>query len=464
MGAITRPKAVFCLVGICCLKKQHLINNAPCCEVLVLTLCFANRTFPEATMSDEIKCPHCGSDFDVEQALTGKLEARFKAQYEQKVAEQAEKFQSERQKLQTEQEAFAKKKERENELFKEALQRQIVKEKERIAAQTHENFEQRLKALQEENNLKKEENRQLRQQELDLLKRETQLKEQAEELELRIQKQLLEQQQEIETKARAKEREAMALKEKEYQKQLEDQKKLIDEMKRKSEQGSMQMQGEVQELALEELLQKAYPHDRIEEVPKGVRGADSIQTVINPQQQECGFIVYESKRTKHFANDWIEKLKQDQIQCKADIAVIVTEALPSDMERFGERNGVWICGFHEVASLSFVLREMLIKINSMRAAETNKGDKMELLYHYLTGNEFRQNINRIVENYMAMKDQLNAEKRAINRLWATREKQINVVETNLTALFGSIQGIAGSAIATPSLLELPGMEDEEGLF
>lgn len=412
-------------------------------------------------MSDQIKCPHCGSDFDVEQALSGKLESRFRAEYEQKVAEQAQKFHSEKIKLEREREDFELKKERENELFKEKLQKRVAMEKDRIHTQTQETFEQRLKALQEENNLKKEENRQLREQELDLMKRENQLKEQAEEMELRVQKQLLEQQQEIELKARAKERETMALKEKEYQKQLEDQKKLIDEMKRKAEQGSMQMQGEVQELALEELLKNTYPHDLIQEVPKGIRGADSIQTVVNANQQECGTIVYESKRTKHFTNEWIEKLKQDQIQCKADIAVIVTEALPLDMERFGEKNGVWICGFHEVKSLSFVLREMLIKTNSVRSAETNKGDKMELLYHYLTGTEFAQNIERIVENYIAMQDQLNSEKRAMGRIWATREKQIEVVSTNISTMFGSIKGIAGSAIATPAVLELPGSALDE---
>ena len=223
----------------------------------------------------------------------------------------------------------------------------------------------------------------------------------------------------------------------------------------------MQLQGEVQELALEDLLSKSYPFDKVQEVPKGVRGADCIQTVINALQQECGSIVYESKRTKNFANDWVEKLKQDQITCKADLAVIVTETMPSDMDRFGEKDGVWICGFHEVRSLSFVLREMLIKTQSVRISQENKGDKMELLYTYLTSNEFVQNIKRIVENYDGMIDQLNSEKKAMYKIWASREKQIWVVQENISALFGSIKGIAGKELETSSVLQLPDRQIEE---
>ena len=326
---------------------------------------------------------------------------------------------------------------------------------------TKENFEQQLKALQEENDKRKAENRQLKTAELDLLKRENDLKEKGEELQLNIQKELLEKQKEIEDKARAKERESHILTERKYQKQLDDQKKLIDDMKRKAEQGSMQMQGEVQELALEELLTATYPFDRIEEVGKGIRGADCLQRVINARQESCGTIVYESKRTKNFANDWIEKLKQDQVKCKADIAVLVTETLPSNMDRFGEKNGVWICGFHEVKSVSLVLREVLLQTQSVKSSDENKGEKMELLYTYLTSNEFVQNIKRISENYEGMINQLNSEKKAMYKIWASREKQIWVVQENISVLFGSIKGIAGNELKTSSVLELPDTEIED---
>ncbi|WP_066758305.1 DUF2130 domain-containing protein [Crocinitomix algicola] len=412
-------------------------------------------------MQDKIKCPNCGHQFDVEEALSGKIEEQYRKEFEEKVAANAQKFKLEKEKLALEREKFLKAKERENELFQEKLNEKIKEEAKKIEKSTLESYEEKLKSLAEENEKKKAENRLLREKEVALLKKENELKEKTEELTLNIEKQLLEKQQEIENKARAKERENFELEKVKLLKQIEDNKKLAEEMKRKAEQGSMQLQGEVQELALEELLRTTYPFDQITEVPKGVRGADSIQTVVNSRQEVCGSIVYESKRTKHFANDWIDKLKQDQIQCKADIAVIVTETFPSDMDRFGEKNGVWICGYHEVKSLSFVLREMLLKMHSVKSAEDNKGDKMELLYNYLTSNEFVQNINRIVENYDGMVQQLNSEKKAMHKIWKMREKQIWAVQENVSALFGSIKGIAGNALTTAASLELPDSEIED---
>ncbi|HNY50578.1 MAG TPA: DUF2130 domain-containing protein [Smithella sp.] len=412
-------------------------------------------------MTNKIKCPNCGHSFDVEEAISGRLEAHFKTEYEKKIAEQSEKFNQEKQKLEAEKKSVQEQKEKQDEIIKTELSRILIREKERIEKTALETYEEKLKALQEENEQRRTENKILREKEITLLKRENELKEKQEELTLQMEKQILERQKEIEDKARARERESFELEKVKLLKQIEDNKKLAEEMKRKAEQGSMQLQGEVQELALEELLSKAYPFDRIQEVPKGVRGADSIQTVINPAQQECGTIVYESKRTKNFSGDWIDKLKQDQITCKADIAVLVTETYPGDMERFGEKNGVWICGFHEVKSLSFVLREMLMKTHSIKLSQENKGDKMELLYNYLTSTEFVQNIKRIVENYDAMLTQLNAEKKAMTKIWATREKQIWVVQENISALFGSIKGIAGKELETSSVLQLPDTALEE---
>lgn len=432
------------------MRSKNVFNETP-----IKTI-----TAEQIQMQDNIQCPNCGHNFDVEEALSGKLEAHFKEEYEKKVAQQADKFNTQRLALEQAKEVFEKQKEKENELFSQRLKDGLEKESKKIEKQTLENFEQKLKALEEDNDKKKAENRKLKEQEIGLLKRENELKEKAEELTLNVEKQLLEKQQEIEHKARAKERESFELEKVKLLKQIEDNKKLAEEMKRKAEQGSMQLQGEVQELALEELLRSTYPFDEISEVPKGIRGADSIQKVVNKRQQVCGSIVYESKRTKNFANDWIDKLKQDQILCKADIAVIVTETYPSDMDRFGEKNGVWICGYHEVKSLSFVLREILIKTQSVKSSEENKGDKMELLYNYLTSNEFVTNINRIVENYDGMIQLLNKEKRSMNLLWKQREKQIDSVQVNLASLFGSIKGIAGNSLETSSFLELPDTEVE----
>lgn len=405
-------------------------------------------------MRDKIKCPNCGHGFDVEEALSGQLQAHFKAEFEKKIQDQAKIFQQEKDKLEKERIEFQTKKEKENEIFKTKLEQRIQQETEKIHNKTKSDFELEIKSLKQQFDEKNKEVRLLKQQEINLKKRELELEEKAKDQELLVQQQLLEKQKEIEEKARAKEREANALKEREFQKQLQDQKKLIEEMKRKAEQGSMQMQGEVQELALEELLKLTFPFDMISEVSKGIRGADVVQTVVNAQQIQCGTIVFESKRTKNFDQKWIEKLKQDQMRVKGDIAVLVTETLPIDWERFDYKDGVWICHFNEVKNLTKVLREVLIKAQTVAAVQVNKGDKMELLYNYLTSNDFTQKIKRIIETYDTMSTQLNSEKRAMNRIWATREKQIWLVQENLSALFGDIKGIAGNAIDSGNLLEL----------
>jgi hypothetical protein len=412
-------------------------------------------------MNDKIKCPQCGHEFDVKEALSGKLEAQYKAEYEKKIAEQSEKLKSEKENLKLQRQELLSQKEKQDDLVKAELAKALDAEKQKLEKESLEKYEAQIQSLTEENEKRKLENKALRKKEVELMRKEADIKEKQENLHLDAEKQLLERQTEIENRAREKERESFELEKVKLLKQIDDNKKLAEEMKRKAEQGSMQLQGEVQELALEDLLSQSYPFDKIEEVPKGVRGADSIQTVINQHQHDCGKIVYESKRTKIFTNGWIDKLKQDQLTCKADIAVLVTETMPADMSRFGEKDGVWICGFHEVKSLSFVLREMLIKIKSSKLSQENKGDKMELLYSYLTSNEFVQHIKRIVENYDAMFDQLNSEKKAMHKIWASREKQIWVVQENISALFGSIKGIAGKELESSEVLQLPDRQIEE---
>jgi hypothetical protein len=214
-------------------------------------------------------------------------------------------------------------------------------------------------------------------------------------------------------------------------------------MKRKAEQGSMQLQGEVQELALEELLRNSFPFDEISEVGKGVRGADCIQTVRNNFGQECGRIIYESKRTRDFSPDWIEKLKADMRSQGAAIAVIVTQAMPKDMNGFGERNGVWICSFTEVKALAYVLRDGIVRIFNATKSRENKGDKMHLLYDYLTSTEFGEQWKAIREGFLSMKQSIQKERDTMERLWKAREKQLEKVLLNAAHIQGSIEGIAG---------------------
>ena len=414
-------------------------------------------------MSDKIKCPNCGHNFDVEDALSGQLKAKFQEEYEKKIAEQAERFHKEREALQEKEKEFEEKKQRENELFQERLKKSIESEKEKIQKEQKEAVNAQIQALKEENEKRKEENRQLKTKEIEILKRENALKEQKEEMELTLQKQLLEERKKIEEAGREKEREANLLKEKEYQKQLEDQKKLIEEMKRKAEQGSMQLQGEVQELAIEEYLQEQFPFDTIDEVKKGITGADCIQYVNTREFTNCGAIYYESKRTKAFNDNWIVKLKKDMQSASAAIGVIVTETMPADMDRMGMRDGVWVCDFHEFKGLARALRESLVMLRKNSIVQENKGDKMSMLYDFLTSQEFRMQIETIVDGFTQMKMQLEAEKRAFQRQWKEREKQIDRVTENTVAMYGSIKGIAGKSVPKIDSLEFPELDEASEL-
>lgn len=242
------------------------------------------------------------------------------------------------------------------------------------------------------------------------------------------------------------------LKIKELEKQKEDQARLIEEMKRKSEQGSMQLQGEAQELLLEEILKQTFPFDKIEEVGKGVRGADCIQIVRNATGTEMGKIIYESKRTKDFAQDWIEKLKADMRSLGADVAIIVTQAFPKDMERFGEKDGVYICSFSEVRSVALLLRNAVLKIADAKKSQENKGDKMVMLYDYLIGAEFGEQWKAIREGFLSMKLSIQKERDAMEKLWKAREKQLEKVLLNAAHIQGSVEGIAGSDAVNLNLL------------
>jgi hypothetical protein len=241
----------------------------------------------------------------------------------------------------------------------------------------------------------------------------------------------------------------------ELQKQLEDQKHLTEEMKRKQEQGSMQLQGEVQELAIEEWLATNFPLDTIEEIKKGVRGGDCIQIVNTRQRQNCGSIYYESKRTKEFQLSWIEKFKADIREKSANVGVLVTEVFPQGMDRLGIKDGIWICTYEEFKGLCKVLRESVIQINEALASQDNKGDKMELLYNYLTSNTFHMQVEAIVEGFTQMKMDLESEKRAMQKIWKMREKQLEKVIDNTIDMHSSIKGIAGNAVQSIKQLDLP---------
>ncbi|MDR1788744.1 MAG: DUF2130 domain-containing protein [Treponema sp.] len=245
----------------------------------------------------------------------------------------------------------------------------------------------------------------------------------------------------------------------ELQKKLADQTALAAEMKRKAEQGSMQLQGEVQELAIEEILRDTFRFDLIEEVKKGQRGADVMQRVRDHTGGEAGLIIYESKRTKNFDEKWIGKLKDDGALARADVCVLVTEALPEGIENIGQKEGVWVCSFHAFKGLALVLRDSLIKVNAAFGSQINKGEKTQMLYDYLTGKEFAGQITAILEGFMDLQKGYMDERSRMEKIWKERDKQLEKVLLNANSFLGSIKGIAGKAFS-----DLPALEDHSLLL
>jgi hypothetical protein len=415
-------------------------------------------------MPTNIKCPNCAHEFDVENVLSSDIEQKLKQQYENKLQQSLSQVNAGKKKLEEEQKIFEEKKKKENELFQQKLQQEKTKLETELQQALRKSisadFENQLRILKESEKEKDEKLKTAQQRELDFLRKEKELQAKESEIDLMVQKKILQERNLLLEQIRKDEEQRLSLKEEEHkfkvkdlELQLEEQKRLIEEMKRRAEQGSMQRQGEVQELLLEELLKDHFPFDMIGEVGKGVEGADCIQTVRNHLGHDCGKIIFESKRTKTFQNGWIEKLKNDRRTKGADIAVLVTQAFPKDMSCFGERDGVWICSFSEVVALTSALRHTIISIAETKKSEENKGEKMQLLYSYLTGTEFRQQIETIVEGFLSMKNSISKERIQMEKLWKEREKQLERVLLSTAGMYGSVKGIVGASVGNIPLLE-----------
>jgi len=400
------------------------------------------------SMPTEIKCPNCAHVFPMEEAMAEDYKKELREKMLSFTKQKEEEFQKKMAAIDVEklqqQKDFELKLAEEKTKIKDSIEENLRKS---IMA----DYETKLQMLEGNAKDNAEKLKLARKKELEFLRREESLKVKEEEMELAFQRKMQEQRNELVEQIRKQEAEKNSIKETEHQlrlkeleKQLDDQKKLAEEMKRKAEQGSMQLQGEVQELILEELLRSNYPFDLIEEVGKGVRGADCVQVVRNQFGQECGKIIYESKRTKDFGGDWIEKLKKDMRSMGIDVAVIVSQCYPKGMDCFGQRDGVWICSFEEVNAVAYVLREGILRLAGAVKSQENRGEKMHMLYDYLTGIEFSEQWKAIREGFMSMKLSIQRERDAMERLWKAREKQLEKVLLNATHIRGSIEGIAGS--------------------
>ncbi|MBL7692508.1 MAG: DUF2130 domain-containing protein [Flavipsychrobacter sp.] len=398
-------------------------------------------------MSTLVICPNCNTQFEptaaIAQSVREELSKEFNQKWKEKQAERDEQF-----------------RQKEAALLKQQadLARTLDEEKKRMEAEVRKDLQQKvgadyeakLRMLEDANKDNQAKLDAARQKEMEFLKRMQELKDKEKELELETQRRLMEERTRIEEQVKKTEEEKsrlnmseLEMKLKERDKQLEDQKRLVEEMRRKAEQGSMQLQGEVQELALEELLRSNFPFDVVNEVGKGKRGADCILTVRNNFGQECGRIIFESKRTKDFGKDWTEKLKADMRVQSIELGVIVTQAMPDGIVGFGQKDDVWICTFSDVTNLVHILRELLIRVYNASKSNENKGDKMTMLYSYLISNEFAQQWNAIREGFQAMRMSIQRERDQMEKLWKAREKQLEKVLLNAAHIRGSIEGISG---------------------
>lgn len=412
----------------------------------------------------KIECPNCGYKIDVNEILYHQLDEELRKKYNDELAKEKHKYQVQEDLLKSERSKLEKEKSEIEDKVAKQIQAGIRDEKKKLEESIKKELEEeqsdQIKALQAELDDKTTKVKELNKSkaEIEKLKREKdELRDSIEfESQKKLNAQLIEEREKIRKAEEAKA--TMKLSEQDLViKQLKDQ---LQEAQRKAEQGSMQLQGEAQEVVIEEWLSNYFPLDTIEEIKKGAQGADCIQIVHTRTHQNCGSIYYESKRTKNFQPAWIEKFKGDIRARNANIGILVTDVMPPDMDRMGLKDGIWICTFDEFKGLCTVLRESIIEINRAIATQENKGEKMTMLYDYLTSNEFRLQIEAIVEGFTQMQTDLESEKRSMQGIWRKREKQIEKVLLNTNHMYHSIRGIAGSAIQAVPLLELEEEHDK----
>ncbi len=414
-------------------------------------------------------CPKCQEPIDVNEALYKQIEQenqnKFLAQqkaFEKEMNEKRVQYLSDFKNLEQKEEALKEREKEQKAKFDEAVKQAsalaLQDERDKIIEEARKNafLEQQkgLELLQKELDEKSKQVQELHQKEAEIERLKRENNEAESRLKAENEKKLNEKLETEREKIEKALHEKNELKFKQQEEQLEMLRNELKNAQRKAELSSQQLQGEVQELAIEEFLRQKFPLDSIEEIKKGQRGGDCIQVVHTREFQNCGKIYYESKRTKEFQKAWVEKLKSDMREIGADVGVIVSEALPKEMERMGLFEGVWVCSFEEFKGLSAVLREGVIQVGLAKKSQENKGDKMDLLYHYLTSSEFSMQVNAIIEGFEQLRADLESEKRAMARIWKSREKQMEKVFEGTINMYGSIKGIAGNAIGQVKALEL----------
>jgi len=417
-------------------------------------------------MSQEsIKCPKCGTIIPLSEALSHDIEERAREKYQQELDKNKKAFEVQLQdkekallaKVNVEREALAK----EAEERKEESKKQLKKLEAKLKEEAKEAIGAKVADLKDQIESSKKKLKEAQENEISLRKRQRELQEKEESLKLELERKLDEERKRIEETALNRFEEQHKLKDAEKEKRLADALRQVEDLKRKMEQGSQQAQGEVLELEVEELLKREFSFDIIEPVGKGVKGGDILQVVKTQSGRNCGKILWETKRTKNWSDSWIQKLKDDQRDAKADLAVIVSESLPTGFHHFRQIQGVWVTDIPSALSLALALRVVLVQVATAKEIEASKDDKKDLIFRYVTGSEFKNRVTAIIEGFRAMQEELEAEKRAMTRIWDKRAKQIERIISNTAGMYGDLEGLAGPALPSIKILELPHPESKE---
>jgi hypothetical protein len=406
--------------------------------------------------SGTITCPQCGHAFELSDALTQPIRENLKIELQADVVKREAEAKRKLEDIKSREETLAKAKDAFNDEVEKQLKQKLNEVEAKATQKVEGKFADRLKELQDSVKEKEDSIKTFRTNEMELRKQKLALEKAQEEFDLQIQRRLDEERATIRKETENKTVEQHRLKDLEKDKVINDLKVALEDMKRKADQGSMEIQGEVLELDFEAQLKRFFVHDGIAPVPKGIRGADLTHTVRTPLGVNCGVLLWETKNTKSWNAHWIPKLKDDMIEVRATIAILVTVVLPEGVNRFGMVEGVWVSDPLSAIPLAAALRQQLVALDRERQSSVGKNEKMEMLYHYLAGTEFAQKIQGIVEAFTSMQDQVNRERRAMEKNWKEREKQIERVIKNTVGLYGDMQGIIGGQIPQIPALELNG--------
>lgn len=412
-------------------------------------------------MSDpKITCPSCKAEIKLTESLAAPLLESTRQEYERQIAEKERTY--------AQREAVLKAAEVELAKAKESVAEQVAaklkSERATIAAEESKkarqllgsDLETKAKELADLQEVLKQRDQKLaeaQKAQAELIRKQRELDDAKREMDLTIEKQVQQSLSAVRDKAKLDAEEGMKLKVMEKEHMISAMQKQIEELKRRAEQGSQQLQGEVQELELEAMLSSRFPKDSIEPVPKGEHGGDVLHRVFGIIPVCCGTILWESKRTKNWSDGWLDKLREDQWAAKAEFAVIVSQALPKDVDTFDHMDGIWVTSPRTVIPVAIALRHSLIELATARQAGEGQQTKMEMVYQYLTGPRFRQRVQAIVEAFSSMQEDLSKEKKAIMKQWAKREEQIERVMQATVGMYGDLQGIAGK-----SLQEIEGLD------